>query len=229
MEGFEPRICLYGDVDLSWRLRAKGGLLLYIARAAVQHSIYDHPDQIKVQQVLHGTFSNLLIRARFGRWPDISRGIVMMLKELVVRQAFPGRRRALIRNLVRFALHLPYFRLTKVRRNASCAPDFHRWDYEVRRDGAFHAFSSKRWKAVNEAPEELPLVSVLIRTRDRPALLRQALPSVIAQTYRPLEVVVIEDGLPSCFKILEEFKRHFDVHYAATGEQVGRAGAGNRT
>ncbi len=39
-----------------------------------------------------------------------------------------------------------------------------------------------------------PLVSVVVRTKDRPALLRRALASLAAQTYRPLEAVVINDG-----------------------------------
>jgi GT2 family glycosyltransferase len=39
-----------------------------------------------------------------------------------------------------------------------------------------------------------PLVSVVIPTRHRPALLMRALASVFAQTYGPLEVIVVVDG-----------------------------------
>ncbi|MES2606095.1 MAG: glycosyltransferase family 2 protein, partial [Pseudomonadota bacterium] len=39
-----------------------------------------------------------------------------------------------------------------------------------------------------------PLVSVLIRTLDRPALLLEAVRSVASQDYRPLEVIVVNDG-----------------------------------
>jgi O-antigen biosynthesis protein len=39
-----------------------------------------------------------------------------------------------------------------------------------------------------------PLVSVLIRTRDRPALLLEAVKSVALQHYRPLELIVVNDG-----------------------------------
>lgn len=39
-----------------------------------------------------------------------------------------------------------------------------------------------------------PLVSVLIRTRNRPALLQEALRSVVTQTYAPIEVIVVNDG-----------------------------------
>ena len=42
--------------------------------------------------------------------------------------------------------------------------------------------------------QEHPLVSVIIRTKDRPDMLRAALASVAAQTYRPIEAIVINDG-----------------------------------
>ncbi len=39
-----------------------------------------------------------------------------------------------------------------------------------------------------------PLVSVVVRTKDRPALLLRALATIAAQRYRPLEAVVVNDG-----------------------------------
>jgi GT2 family glycosyltransferase len=226
--GFEPRIFLYGeDVDLSWRLRAGGWRLHYVARAAVQHLTYNYPDEIKRNQVLGGTLSNLLLRARFGTWRDIAQGVMMICGEMMVPQAFPGRRRGLLANLLKFALQLPYFRLTKVAVTADFAPEFRGWNYELRRDGAFHVFKSKRWNVADAGAEELPLVSILIRTCDRPAWLRQALYSVAAQTYRPLEVIVVEDGPPDSRSVVAEFADRVAIRYQATGEKVGRAQAGN--
>lgn len=40
------------------------------------------------------------------------------------------------------------------------------------------------------------LVSVVIPTYKRPHLLRQAVQSVLAQTYRPIELVIVDDGSP---------------------------------
>ena len=45
-----------------------------------------------------------------------------------------------------------------------------------------------------EADRPDSLVSVLICTRDRPALLRRAVESALTQTYENLEVVVVDDG-----------------------------------
>ena len=181
VSGFEPRIFLYGeDVDLSWRLRARGWHLHYVARAAVQHLTYSYPEEVKRNQVLGGTLSNLLLRARFGSWRDIAHGVMLICGEMFVPQAFPGRRRGLATNLAKFALQLPYFRLTKIT-GSDFAPEFRGWNYELRRDGAFHVFRSQRTRT---ADQPRPLVSILIRTCDRPAWLRHALHSVAAQTYR---------------------------------------------
>ncbi|MEP6702236.1 MAG: glycosyltransferase [Betaproteobacteria bacterium] len=231
--GFEPRIFMYGeDVDLSWRLRAKGWRLRYVARAAVQHLTYNYPEEIKRNQVLGGTLSNLLLRARFGTWRDIAHGIMLICGELFVPQAFPGRRLGLLANLAKFVLHFPYFRLTKVSASTCFAPEFRGWNYELRRDGAFHVFHSKRRQS-GARPHQLavepppPLVSILIRTCNRPAWLRHALSSVAAQTYRPLEVVVVEDGPPDSQPIVAEFASKLDIRYHPTGDRVGRSKAGN--
>jgi len=43
---------------------------------------------------------------------------------------------------------------------------------------------------------ENPLVSIIVRTKDRPILLKKALQSIAAQTYSPIEVVLVNDGDP---------------------------------
>ena len=40
------------------------------------------------------------------------------------------------------------------------------------------------------------VISVIVAAYGRPGLLREALESVVAQTYRPLEVIVVDDGSP---------------------------------
>jgi glycosyltransferase involved in cell wall biosynthesis len=43
-------------------------------------------------------------------------------------------------------------------------------------------------------PSMSPSVSIVVRTKDRPRLVERALASVAAQTYRPIDVVVVNDG-----------------------------------
>lgn len=73
---------------------------------------------------------------------------------------------------------------------------------------------------------DLPLVSVIIPTRNRVKVLARALRSVLGQTYRNLEVIVIDDGsLDATDKLIE---RHFSdsrivyVPIRATGVSGGR-------
>lgn len=226
VKGFEPKLFMYGeDVDLSWRLRAAGWRLRYIPRHAVVHRSYAYPEQVKRAQVLGGTLSNLCLRARFGTWRDVGLGVGMLLAEAALpQQAFPGRRVGLVANLFRFAAKLPYFRGTRVRASERFSPVFSGWGFELRRDGAFHAFKSRR---VSQG-DAVPKVSILIRTIGRHAWLREALASVMHQTYPGVEAVVVEDGpATSEAMIRDEFAPRMNIKYLATGQRVGRARCGN--
>jgi len=222
--GFEPRIFMYGeDVDLSWRLRAAGQRLRYVPRLAVVHRTYDRPAQVKPLQVLGGVQTNLCLRARFGGVRNTIKGLVMLCAEIAAPQSFAGRRAGLVNALLRFLRSWPYFLSTRVRPTAAFVPIFHGWGYEVRRDGAFVPFRSRR-----ESPRRPePMVSILIRTVDRGASLAQALETVAQQTWRNVEAIVVEDGPPRSQAVVESFRDRLDVRYHATGTKVGRARAGN--
>ncbi|HXN15074.1 MAG TPA: glycosyltransferase, partial [Usitatibacter sp.] len=201
--GFEPRIFMYGeDVDLSWRLRARGWRLTYQPRYAVVHRSYRVAHEVKPLQVLGGVLTNLGLRARYGGVFGTLKGLAMLGVEILAPQSFPGRRWGLVKAGLAFLVRWPYFVWTAVRPSAHFKPHFVGWGYELRRDGAFHEFASKR-----EHPHRpQPMVSILIRTVDRPAWLREALTSCANQTYRHLEVVVIEDGPERSRAIIEEFR-----------------------
>jgi glycosyltransferase involved in cell wall biosynthesis len=72
------------------------------------------------------------------------------------------------------------------------------------------------------------LVSIIVRTKDRPKLLRNAISSIAAQTYRPIEVVLVNDG--GCDLDIEELKGilgDISLNYIRLEENTGRAHAGN--
>jgi GT2 family glycosyltransferase len=222
--GFEPKIFMYGeDVDLSWRLRARGLRLRYLPRFAVVHRTYKAPEEVKPLQVLGGVQTNLCLRARFGGPLRTLQGIAMATAAALAPQVFPGRRMGLLKALGRFVVRWPYFARTRVHSTLDFRPIFAGWSYEQRRDGAFVPFRSQR-EVPRHAP---PLVSILIRTVDRGAWLKQALESVANQTWPNLEVVVVEDGPPNSRPIAERFRERLSLRYVATGEKVGRARAGN--
>lgn len=217
--GFDRRIFLYGeDVDLSWRLRAAGWRLRYMPRCAVVHHTYDEPAQVKPAQVMGSTLANLCLRARFGDRRDVLRGIAMLWQEIRGPQSFPGRRIGLALNLLRFARAYPYFRFSHVDPTADFAPLFAGWDYEVRREGAFFAFPSRRhWP-----PLPAPCVSIIVRAGSRQASLRKALASVAGQTYPRIEVVLATDAACECDDAVAEYRDVLSLRRVVAAEGSDR-------
>ena len=75
---------------------------------------------------------------------------------------------------------------------------------------------------------ERPLVSVVVRTKERPELLREALAGIAAQTYSPIEAVIVNDGGVDVEKIIDDFLSDIDhIQYIHQSENGGRARAAN--
>lgn len=73
-----------------------------------------------------------------------------------------------------------------------------------------------------------PLVSVVVRTKDRPMLLQEALDSIFRQTYRPVEIVVVNDGgktLP--VEVVNTSIPDVFFRYVEHKKSLGRAEAAN--
>ena len=75
--------------------------------------------------------------------------------------------------------------------------------------------------------EEQKKVSVIIRTCNRPEVLRRALNSIKKQTYANIETVVVEDGPNLSEKMLREEFTDLNLLYQSTGEKQGRTKVGN--
>jgi glycosyltransferase involved in cell wall biosynthesis len=76
--------------------------------------------------------------------------------------------------------------------------------------------------------EENPLVSIIVRTKDRPKLLLKAIKSIVNQTYRPIEIILVNDG--GCDLNIEELKSiltDVSLNYIKLEKNTGRAHAGN--
>ncbi|BCX80651.1 hypothetical protein MIT9_P0225 [Methylomarinovum caldicuralii] len=67
-----------------------------------------------------------------------------------------------------------------------------------------------------------PLISVIIRTHDRPSLLGRALASIAEQRYRNIEAIVVDDGLHSARVVVESFRRTFNGRLRYVRIVVGR-------
>ncbi|HEV2065152.1 MAG TPA: PIG-L family deacetylase [Thermoanaerobaculia bacterium] len=83
--------------------------------------------------------------------------------------------------------------------------------------------------AVVRAGERAPApLSVVVRTRNRPELLKEALASLAAQTARPEQVVVVNDGGASPRGIADAFRSSFEVTVDEAPARQGRSAAANR-
>ena len=82
-----------------------------------------------------------------------------------------------------------------------------------------------RSKRLRQPP---PVVSVIVRTKDRPHLLRQALNSLANQCFQDFEVVLVNDGGQGIDGLLAEFEPFLDIVPLNFTIPVGRAQALNR-
>jgi len=72
-----------------------------------------------------------------------------------------------------------------------------------------------------------PMISVIVRTKDRPYALRRALNSLANQTFRDFEIVLVNDGGASLKDLLLEYAPYLDINYVHFPESIGRSAALN--
>lgn len=106
--------------------------------------------------------------------------------------------------------------------------------------------ASVEGNAATEMPQDLPApsplpetetlhvatpavgVSVVVRTKDRPDLLREALQSLASQNHRPLEAVVVNDGGVDVTDVVNEFEGRLEIIHERLEPARGRCAAANR-
>ncbi|MFK7934936.1 MAG: PIG-L family deacetylase [Saprospiraceae bacterium] len=74
---------------------------------------------------------------------------------------------------------------------------------------------------------EVPLVSIIVRTKDRPELLQEALTSLVRQTHSRIEVLVVNDGGVALDAVLDTFRSDLELRYFPLTSSQGRSAAAN--
>ena len=74
----------------------------------------------------------------------------------------------------------------------------------------------------------MQLVSIIVRTKDRPHLLKEALKSLRHQSYPHLEIILVNDGEKDLSRLVQETKNHgLNVKYIQHPQSRGRSAAAN--
>ena len=220
VQGFDEKIFMYAeDVDLGWRVRIAGYIVKYVPRVKITHYAYESAGVVKPNAHVYGVINNLLLRYRYGSKREIITGHKMFWKLMLAPEAFPGSKKMLIKQYIKmFGLTSHFKAGNKYKEAAQGIALFTGWDFCIIRDGAYYE---------NFLPEEMPLVSVIVRTCGRPYVLRETLISLRKQTYDNVEIVVVEDGENISEAMIKEEFSDCNIIYHATGEKVGRSKAGN--
>jgi len=98
-------------------------------------------------------------------------------------------------------------------------------------EAATTALRRIRWQMASRPAHpsvlESPLVSIIVRTRNRPQLLRECLGSIVSQTHQNIEVVLVNDGGESVEHVLAEFSPFLRISPVVHSEPIGRPEALN--
>lgn len=231
IKGFDKNIFLYcEDVEISFKVRKLGYDIIYLPDIPIIHYSYTRPYEFKKSQYVNTVPNNLYLRFKYGKIKDIVKGYALYLlfykdvennpeinsSELlqIKKEIKKNKNRMLFRGIKEFIKRIKFiFRQHKVKF------DFVGFEYCGVREGPFYKIKPTNNK---------PLVSIIVRTCNRPDVLRETLISIKNQTYKNIEIVIVEDGKSISKKMLDEEFSDLNIKYFSFEKNVGRCKAGNK-
>ncbi|HAJ80723.1 MAG TPA: hypothetical protein DCO75_13240 [Fibrobacteres bacterium] len=82
-------------------------------------------------------------------------------------------------------------------------------------------------KIEKDIPENYPVVSVIVPTQNRPAMLKRAITSILTQTYPDFEIIVINDGGGNIQEMINQLNVKNNIRYIHHEISKGRSAARN--
>ena len=223
--GFDNKIFMYAeDVDLSWNVRLHGYKIKYVPKAVVIHYCYQSTGEVKPVQYFNSIINNLNLRRKYGSFRQRVAWYKHFYRVLKGPTPFRYAKRGLVKKYfsnLKYMFHFLNWRKHKDIKEffSKFTPKFVIFDYEFVRQGDFEPIDFK----INEEP----LVSIIVRTCGRYQVLREALISIRNQTYKNIEVVIVEDGNNKSEESIKQEFSDLNYIYKATNEKKGRCFAGN--
>lgn len=231
VKGFDKKIFMYcEDVEISYHVRKLGYQIIYLNNVSIIHHSYSKPNEFKKSQYVNSAANNLYVRFKYGTIKDIIKGLgitLLFYREIgdnkdikqedlltIKKEAKHNITKMFFRGVLAWFGRIRYiFNKYRVKFN------FSGFDYSGVRDGAFYVpkkFSTK------------PLVSILVRTCGRPDTLRETLISIKNQTYKNIEIVIVEDGTSKSKEMIDKEFSDLNIKYYCFEKHVGRCVAGNK-
>lgn len=223
--GFDKNIFMYAeDVDLSWNVRLHGYKIKYVPKSVVVHYCYKEAGEVKPVQYYNSIINNLNLRRKYGTLRQRLAWYKHFYRVLKGSTPFRYAKRNLVKQYFKNLKYTTYYTGWRNKPEnkeyfSKFEPKFVYFDYEYVRQGDFEPIETKL--------ENEPLVSVIVRTCGRPNVLRENLISLRNQTYKNIEVVIVEDGENKSEKMIKEEFSDLNIVYKATGEKQGRCKVGN--
>ena len=223
--GFDKNIFMYAeDVDLSWNVRLHGYKIKYVPKSVVVHYCYREAGEVKPVQYYNSIINNLNLRRKYGTLRQRLAWYKHFYRVLKGSTPFRYAKRNLVKQYFKNLKYTTYYTGWRNKPEnkeyfSKFEPKFVYFDYEYVRQGDFEPIETKL--------ENEPLVSVIVRTCGRPNVLRETLISLRNQTYKNIEVVIVEDGENKSEKMIKEEFSDLNIVYKATGEKQGRCKVGN--
>lgn len=231
IHGFDSMLFMYAeDVEISWKIRKKGYKIKYLPSVPITHYSYETPNAFKRTQYIYSLINNLYLRYKYGNIKNMVKGNLMVIKRILKNYLTPlvtveedkEIRKTILKEYIKVQFKGINAVLTNIftRRDKSFKPQFVLgFDYEKAKLDPFYV--------IDDLKTEGPLVSIIVRTCNRPNTLRETLKSIRDQYYKNIEVVVVEDGPNVSEQLLKEEFSDLNYQYVSNGKQTGRSHAGN--
>lgn len=225
--GFDKNIFMYcEDVEISWNVRKHGYKIKYLFDTPITHYSYTEPNEFKFTQFVYCFISNWYIRAKYGKIKNFLRGTKYMFdlgfRGINLPSNINRKMQTKIKKKIRYEFLtklIKYSFINLTTKKGKFKPTFVKgFDYEVTKENGFFVQSDYEAKS---------LVSIIVRTCNRKDALRENLISLRNQTYKNIEIVVVEDGENTAEEMIKKEFNDLNIVYEATGKNIGRSAVAN--
>ncbi len=219
--GFDERFFMYvEDIDLSWNIRMRGYKIKYVPNSIITHYSYKEEYEEKPLQLVGSLIGNLILRYKYGTDSDIANWDSVYTDEKIKKIKKYGYYNFFEKEITKIKQQSRDLRdFYNKTLHFNFKPQFYALEYEFQRSGAFYK---------NKLPTKKIDISIIIRTYQRPNVLRLTLESLTKQTYKNFNVIVVEDGINrTAHAIIEEFKHKLNLEYYPVEAPYGRSKVAN--